>query len=79
MKENQSSLWSPNEELRSKSKLELFCRDLDKKKILKYNQNFKNIDIDLRKFSTMYFHDFYVAFEVRILIVFWVWFLDEFV
>ncbi len=42
-KDSSSSLWSPNEELRSKSKLELFCRDLDKKKILKYNQNFKNI------------------------------------
>ena len=31
-KDSSSSLWSPNEELRSKSKLELFCRDLDKKK-----------------------------------------------
>ena len=40
-------------------------------------QHFKNIDIDLRKFSTMYFHDFYVVFEVRILMVFWAWFLDE--
>ena len=33
-------------------------------------QHFKNIDIDLRKFS-------YVVFEVRILMVFWVWFFDE--
>ena len=40
-------------------------------------QHFKNIDIDLRKFSAMDFHDFYVVFEVRILMVFWVWFLDE--
>ena len=35
---------------------------------------FKNIDIDLRKFSAMDFHDFYVVFEVRILMVSWVWF-----
>ena len=39
---------------------------------------FKNIDIDLRKFSAMDFHDFYVVFEVRILMVSWVWFWDDF-
>jgi len=41
MKKNSSSLWSPNEEIRRKSKLELFCRNLDKKKLLKYRLNFK--------------------------------------
>ena len=31
MKKNLSSLWSPNEETKKKSKLELFCRHLEKK------------------------------------------------
>ena len=43
MKENQSSLWSANEEIKKKSNLEHFCKNLDKKKLLKYNQNFKNL------------------------------------
>ncbi len=34
-------MWSANEEIKKKSNLEFFCRDLDKKKILKYQQNFK--------------------------------------
>ena len=41
MKKDSTSLWSPNEEARMNSKLELFCRDLDKKKFLKYNRSFK--------------------------------------
>ena len=41
MKINGSSLWSPSDEIKKNSKLESFCKYLDKKKILKYNQNFK--------------------------------------
>jgi len=41
MKNDLSSLWSPNEEIKKKSKLEFFCRHLDKKKLLKYNPDFK--------------------------------------
>ena len=37
MKKVSSSLWSSDEETKKKSKLDLFCRILDKKKILKYN------------------------------------------
>ena len=43
MKKNLSSLWSPDEETKKKSKLELFCRHLEKKKFLKYRLNFKHI------------------------------------
>ena len=48
MVKNYASLWSPNEEIKRNSNLEGFCRHLDKKKILKYNQNFR----DLWKWST---------------------------
>ena len=43
MKENQSSLWSPNEEIKKSSNLGRFCKHLDKKNLLKYNENFKNL------------------------------------
>ena len=43
MKENPSSLWSPNEEVKKNSNLEYFSRYLDKKDILKYSKNFKNL------------------------------------
>ena len=43
MKVNQSSLWSPNEEIKKNSKLESFCKYLDKKTLYKYNRNFKNL------------------------------------
>ena len=43
MKENQSSLWSPNEEVKKNSNLSFFCQHLDKKKLLKYSENFKNL------------------------------------
>lgn len=43
MKENQSSLWSANEEIKRSSNLEHFCKNLDKKNLLKYNQNFKDL------------------------------------
>ena len=43
MRENQSSLWSPNEEVKKNSNLEDFCKYLDKKNLLKYNRNFKNL------------------------------------
>ena len=43
MKENPSSLWSPNEEIKKNSNLEYFCKYLDKKNILKYSENFKNL------------------------------------
>ena len=35
MRKDSSSLWSPNEEVRKKSKLEIFCKHLDRKKLLK--------------------------------------------
>ena len=35
MKENQSSLWSANEEIKKNSNLEHFCKNLDKKNLLK--------------------------------------------
>ncbi len=40
MKKVDSSLWSANEEIKKKSNLEQFCRSLDKKKFLKYRQDF---------------------------------------
>ena len=43
MKVNQSSLWTPNEEIKKNSKLESFCKYLDKKTLYKYNRNFKNL------------------------------------
>ncbi len=43
MRENKSSLWSANEDAKKKSNLGLFCKELDKKKLLKYNKNFKNL------------------------------------
>ena len=43
MKRDSSSLWSADEESKKKSKLEFFCRDLDKKKLLKYKANFKHL------------------------------------
>ena len=43
MKVNQSSLWSPNEEIKKNSKLENFCKYLDKKTLYKYNRNFKDL------------------------------------
>ena len=43
MKKNKASLWTPNEEIVKKSNLEFFCKNLHKKRLLKYNQNFKNI------------------------------------
>ena len=43
MRENQSSLWSPNEEVKKNSNLEYFCKHLDKKNLLKYSGNFKNL------------------------------------
>ncbi len=43
MEKDLSSLWSVNEEVRKKSKLESFCRYLDKKKLLKYRGNFKHL------------------------------------
>ena len=43
MKKVSSSLWSSDEETKKKSKLDLFCRILDKKKILKYNASFKDL------------------------------------
>ena len=43
MKKNKASLWTPNEEIVKNSNLEFFCKNLHKKRLLKYNQNFKNI------------------------------------
>ena len=43
MKRDSSSLWSADEESKKKSKLEFFCRHLDKKKLLKYKANFKHL------------------------------------
>tara|TARA_B100000029_G_scaffold201107_1_gene199333 strand:- start:253 stop:2217 length:1965 start_codon:yes stop_codon:yes gene_type:complete len=43
MTENQSSLWSANEEIKKNSNLGYFCKHLSKKKLLKYNQDFKNL------------------------------------
>ena len=43
MKVNQSSLWSPDEEIKKNSKLENFCKYLDKKTLYKYNRNFKDL------------------------------------
>ena len=43
MRNDLSSLWSPNEETKKRSKLELFCKHLDKKKLIKYNTNFKHL------------------------------------
>jgi len=40
MRKETSSLWSPNEEIQKKSKLELFCKKLDKKNLLKYKKDF---------------------------------------
>ena len=43
MKENQSSLWSPNEEIIKNSKLEFFCQHLEKKNLLKCGKNFNKL------------------------------------
>ena len=43
MNENQSSLWSPSEEVKKNSELKKFCKQLDKKNLLKYNENFQNL------------------------------------
>ncbi|MAV57077.1 MAG: acetoacetate--CoA ligase [Pelagibacteraceae bacterium TMED247] len=43
MKRNQASLWSPNEEIKKRSNLRFFCKHLDNKKMLKYNQNFPRL------------------------------------
>ncbi len=43
MKENPSSLWSADEETKKNSNLSLFCKNLDKKKLLKYSEDFKNL------------------------------------
>ena len=43
MKKDSSSLWSSNEEGKKTSNLEFFCRELDKKNILKYKPNFEYI------------------------------------
>tara|TARA_B100000945_G_scaffold161911_1_gene129968 strand:- start:480 stop:2444 length:1965 start_codon:yes stop_codon:yes gene_type:complete len=43
MRENPTSLWSPNEEIKKTSNLENFCRYLDKKKLFKCNQNFQKL------------------------------------
>ena len=43
MTENQSSLWSANEEVKKNSNLEHFSKYLDKKDLLKYSKNFKNL------------------------------------
>ena len=40
MIKNDTSLWSPNQEIKNNSNLENFCKYLDKKELLKYNQNF---------------------------------------
>ena len=36
-------MWSPNEEVRKKSKLEIFCKHLDRKKLLKYKPDFQHL------------------------------------
>ena len=41
MKKDSSSLWTPNEEIINKSNLQFFCKNLDKKKLLRYKKNFK--------------------------------------
>ena len=43
MKKDSSSLWSPNEEVKKKSKLEFFCRHLENKSLLKYKQDFHHL------------------------------------
>ena len=43
MVKNQSSLWSPSEELKTKSKLSYFCKRLEKKKLIKYPKKFKDL------------------------------------
>ncbi len=43
MKKNQSSLWSADEEVKKKSQLEKFCKNLEKKNIFKSNSNFKKL------------------------------------
>ena len=43
MKENRSSLWSPSEEIKNASNLMHFCKHLDKKKLLKFSDNYKNL------------------------------------
>ena len=44
MRENQSSLWSPNEEIKKNSKLENFCKYLDKKTLYKYCMQIPNAE-----------------------------------
>ena len=43
MIKNQSSLWSPNEESIDRSKLKAFFKKLEKKKLVKYSENFNNL------------------------------------
>tara|TARA_B100002052_G_C15884377_1_gene600869 strand:+ start:656 stop:2623 length:1968 start_codon:yes stop_codon:yes gene_type:complete len=43
MIKNHSSLWSANEDVKKKSNLAQFCKQLDKKKLLKYSHDFKNL------------------------------------
>ena len=43
MVKNQSSLWSPSEDLKKKSKLSYFCKRLEKKKLIKYPKKFKDL------------------------------------
>ena len=43
MKENLSSLWSPDEELKERSNLNRFCKILSKNKYLEYDQNFNKL------------------------------------
>ena len=53
MKENLSSLWSPDEELKERSNLNRFCKILSKNKYLEYDQiftNFGNGQLIIRKF-----------------------------
>ena len=41
MKENPASLWSPDEETKKNSNLAVFCKNLDRKKLLKYSEDSK--------------------------------------
>ena len=43
MEKDYSSLWSPDEDTKKKSKLHLFAKHLDKKKLLKYKCDFSHI------------------------------------
>ena len=43
MREKQTSLWTPNEEIVKKSNLVNFVKYLNKKNLFKYSENFKNL------------------------------------